>query len=240
MKITVITPCWNEIRFVSAWLANCQQFADQVIVGDGGSTDGTLTVLGEMDKAIPGWLKIVPQQQPDDPQRYGFNEGARRKELTEMVKDGYVVLLDMDEFLPDDFRKLVTTAPLGNNAGSMIWLNLWRSPSYIRVGVPEDEHWGPVEKTVIFPAGTLHWNVHPHHSDFTLDVPIMRLLGVKWHLHYLYAGRKPYENRVLELIGRLTPEIRLKRITKAIYPKALGLLSEAINFGELAALENPE
>src|SRR3954462_10317659 len=42
--LTVIIPCKNERRNIRACVASAQQVADEVLVADSGSTDGTLEI----------------------------------------------------------------------------------------------------------------------------------------------------------------------------------------------------
>src|ERR1044072_6256172 len=47
-KLTVIIPCKNERENIRACIAGAQQVADEVLVADSGSTDGTLEIAREL------------------------------------------------------------------------------------------------------------------------------------------------------------------------------------------------
>jgi len=47
-KLTVIIPCKNEQEHLRACIASAQQVADEVLVADSGSTDGTLPIAREL------------------------------------------------------------------------------------------------------------------------------------------------------------------------------------------------
>ncbi len=212
MKLTTITPCYQERRFIIGFLENCLTYADEVIISEGGSTDGTREIISDYSVAHPGWLRVVEYPQSDQPQRDMWAEGVRRQAITDMVKEGLIVLCDVDEMLSDNFREVVTTLLPEGHAGQVECLAFWRSPGYIRIAAKDDEHWGPIWKTMVYPAGILRWEDRANEAHILTKMPNVRLLGVnKLHYHYLYANRKCYENRILEALGQELPEIKLAR-----------------------------
>jgi len=236
MKITVTTPCFNEIRFVRAWMENVAQFADSILISDGGSTDGTRDILSDWERREPSRVQVLDVGQTPDPQRYGYHEGPRRQQLSEMVTEGVQVLLDMDEMMPDDFRAILENCLPPGHMGTMTWLNFWRSPMYLRVGVPEDPHWGPLRKACVFPAGAVHWEADNNHARIRCELPETPLPGAKFHYHYLFARPKAYENRLAEMLAVRTDapaaDIRL-RVVNLQHPRALRCLTEQIAFAAL-------
>ena len=47
-KLSVIIPCKNERDNIGACVASARQVADEVLVADSGSTDGTLEIAREL------------------------------------------------------------------------------------------------------------------------------------------------------------------------------------------------
>lgn len=243
MKLTVISPCYQEIRFVRGWLENCRLFANEVIISEGGSTDGTREVVTEYADRFPGWVRVLEHVQSADPQVHLWDEPHRRRALAEAVADGsgaiarpsYLLALDVDEMLPDNARAQLETAVSPNYSFSLLFTQLWRSRRYIRVGVPGDEHWGPLGKVCLFPAGTVRAGDEPNHTRWLCDLPRLDLPVRKFHLHYLLERPKAFENRIAEARGVVAQAppggIRLELVDLAL-PSALRFVSETVNYGE--------
>lgn len=85
MKVCVVVPTYNNATSLAAVLANILSHTDQVIVVNDGSTDNTLTILGE----FPG-VEIVS---------YEHNRGkgfALRQGFFQAVKSGYDYAVSID------------------------------------------------------------------------------------------------------------------------------------------------
>jgi len=90
MKISVIMPVLNEIRFLPGWLDNVRKFADEIIISDMGSEDGTWEYLdSQLDVDLnEWWCSYEPYEWP---------EHKVRNALIHMVTGDYIVQLDADE-----------------------------------------------------------------------------------------------------------------------------------------------
>ncbi len=96
MKISVVTPVLNEIRFIKGWLSNVRKFADEIIVIDTGSSDGTWEHLTmQRDIFLYRWqLSTKP---------YEWAEHEIRNRLIEFCSGDYIVPLDADELVDNTF-----------------------------------------------------------------------------------------------------------------------------------------
>ncbi len=71
MKISVVMPVLNEVRFVRGWLDNVRKFADEIIVIDMGSTDGTFDYLySNIDVDILTKHELETEQKKKIKERY--------------------------------------------------------------------------------------------------------------------------------------------------------------------------
>lgn len=232
-QLTVTALCYQEIRFIRAWLENVLLFADKILISEGGSTDGTLDVIAEYQQRHPGRIEVFSFTQYNTGHHNNCEEGKRRNMLLNRVNDGYVIVLDIDELLPDNTREIIDAVAHPERILIGRWINFWRNPHLIRVGVPHDIHWGPSARAVLFPAGRIQYvEDHAHAAPIinlaTLCIPELPV----FHYHYLFAQPKERENRMPEWEGAVDPEIRLK-VFKGRHPRALGLLSETVRFGDL-------
>jgi len=149
MKISVVTPMLNEIRFVKGWLDNVRKFADEIIVVDMKSTDGTWEYLdSQLDVDLLSWWR--GEYKP-----YEWPEHKIRNELIRKSTGDYIVPLDADELVCHFFidyvksgkleealiHRFLQIAPWGeyktlrkrslkplkeNHNGTIRWLRNWR------------------------------------------------------------------------------------------------------------------
>jgi len=235
MKLNVIAPCYQEIRFIRGWLENIRQFADRVVVSDGGSTDGTLEVINVYMQKYPQWIELLHHPQSQTPERDFWDESFRRQALVDSIKDGFIIRLDIDEMLPDNFRSLVDNKLDMQYKYSAILYNFWRSPMYIRIGTPNDPHWGPFNKEIIFPAGSLSISKDKNHVILLCGLPNQILNDVFiYHYHYLFLEKKSFENRKAEWCGVLEQPFAIKQL-RLKHPAALTNLYEEVNYGDFAS-----
>ena len=82
-KLTVIIPCKNERENIVACIASARQVADEVLVADSGSTDGTLEIARELG------CRIIERE-------YGTS-GDFKNWAIPQAADEWVFILDADE-----------------------------------------------------------------------------------------------------------------------------------------------
>lgn len=188
--------CLNEIHFIELYLKSNLRFANEIVIIDGGSTDGTINILDEYRKKNPGKIKyeIIPQK--SDPYSASWDTGTRRQWCLDHCTSDFVFYMDIDE-MPTD--KLINELPLLMNKdkgnGIMVSFNFvwfWKDFNTIRVnshGDPaswkglSDKFWTH-SKLVTFPIE------NPHSSQITPSsfTKVQRKDLDLLHLHYA-SGR---------------------------------------------------
>jgi glycosyltransferase involved in cell wall biosynthesis len=94
MSITVIAPILNEIDFLPAWSANVERYADEIIVCDTGSTDGSVEFVQKKGYKVLHERIAAP---------YMWDEGRIRNRLLSYAKCDWIFSQDIDELWGEDF-----------------------------------------------------------------------------------------------------------------------------------------
>ena len=133
LKISVITPSYNQAKFVEECLLSVKQQncpALEHVVVDGGSTDGTLDILKRY-AAYSGWEHLRWISEPDRGQSDALNKGFR------MATGDIIGWLNSDDFyLPNCFETIVHAYqqyPITDLIyGDFLWTNETGVPFQVR------------------------------------------------------------------------------------------------------------
>lgn len=168
-RISAVIITKNEARNVERCLASLAPVADELLVVDDGSTDGTAELAERLGARVvrQAWLGFGPQK--------NFANG--------LARHGWILSVDADEALdPALQRDLLRAKGAGlRGAYEVSRLNCYYG-RLIRHGL---EH--PDRKIRLFPKGAASWNDNLVHEGLVLAEPlaVTRLAG---HLlHYTYA-----------------------------------------------------
>jgi len=94
MKISAAMVCYNEEAVIERTLINMREFADEIVVFDSFSTDGTLDLLKKYNC-------VIHQHEFD-------NHRDQKNRAIEVCKNDWIFLLDSDEYLD---AKLLASLP---------------------------------------------------------------------------------------------------------------------------------
>jgi len=123
--ISVICPMLNEMNFAEAWVYNVRRYADEIIVVDMGSTDGTLDVLKRH--------KIHLYQWPQQFAPYRWTEGDIRNWMIRQCTHKWIVNQDADELWGEDFfDSLDKLTASSRTFHRFTQLAFWHTPFTIR------------------------------------------------------------------------------------------------------------
>jgi glycosyltransferase involved in cell wall biosynthesis len=137
--ISVICPTLNEERFIKAWCENVTRFSDDIHVFDCGSKDRTKEILAR-----------YPVQVHENLDRYAegiwrpylWEEGEIRNSLINKCKHDWIVNLDADELLGDEFfEQLGMLQTSTAKFHRFIQYPFWYSPNLLRVRQPKKDYW---------------------------------------------------------------------------------------------------
>jgi len=99
MTLSVVMVTYNAKDVVGGALESIKGIADEVLVGDGGSRDGTVDIVRKFG------AKIIQQNDAGSPIRSGMtnkNLGERKQELVEMARGEWILVLDADERVSEE------------------------------------------------------------------------------------------------------------------------------------------
>ncbi len=122
MKISVITPSFNQAKFLEECLLSVKEQscpAFEHIVVDGASSDGSVEILKRYS-AMPGWEHLKWISEPDRGQSDALNKGFR------MAQGDWIGWLNSDDaYVPGCFQTVVSAAAQWQDASVLYGDYLW-------------------------------------------------------------------------------------------------------------------
>ena len=135
-KISIVVPSLNQCEFITATLSSLIRQRDvsgedlEIIVIDGGSSDGTLDVLGRFDKHLSYWIS-----EPDSGQTDALRKGFER--ATGAIQ-GWLCADDL--LTPNTIREVLKFFASHPDAdfvyGDAIWIDRNGRPSQLKREIP--------------------------------------------------------------------------------------------------------
>jgi hypothetical protein len=149
------TLVYNEAHWLPIFLENITPQLDCLLMLDGGSTDGSWEILWSWSATDPDNRKLYRWPQRGDPYSVSWQEEIRRNFLLdEATQEGrfrdtsqpYVVILDADELVPDDFRDRLLPVLAESPETDIVvcpMLHFWGGLHSVRIDSPDDPNWYP-------------------------------------------------------------------------------------------------
>lgn len=199
MKLSVVAPVLNEEFFLPLYLESVLAYADEVILLDGGSTDRTKEVVCSFQQK-DSRVKFLVQPQEGLPYSDEWNEGARRNLLLDSAAGDWVLVLDADEIMSDNFVSALPELMADQSVDiyGFGFVSFWGTPSVVRLNTPDDTHWSGITHRLFRNNGKIRHSPSRHHCPFLYEGrPVWELkerIAVRLQiqlLHYHYAlGRR--------------------------------------------------
>ena len=101
MRLTACCPVLNESTFIELWLKAVSEYCDEIVITDGGSTDGTVEAILEFQKTSKVPIDLKVQKQTGRPYSDDWNESVVRNDLLDRCHGDWIFCIDPDEFLGD-------------------------------------------------------------------------------------------------------------------------------------------
>ena len=95
-KLTVLIPCKDEVSQIASCIASLGNVADEILVADSGSTDGTLEYIQHAALAEPS-LRII--------QREYINPSSFKNWAIPQASHPWILAIDADEQLTEKLRE---------------------------------------------------------------------------------------------------------------------------------------
>jgi glycosyltransferase involved in cell wall biosynthesis len=107
-KLTVLIPCKNERRNIRPCIESVKSIADELLIADSGSTDGTLDIVREMFGELEGDCRII--------ERDYVNSADFKNWAIPQARYEWVLVVDADERvqppLADEIRQVLANPPV--------------------------------------------------------------------------------------------------------------------------------
>lgn len=190
-SISVGTPILNESKFLPIWFENINNWANEILIIDGGSTDGSWELIKEAEKYLP--IKCIQKFQQGRPYSEDWHESEYRNWLLEQATMDYFLSLDVDECLSDnfaDFKKIMTA-----DAYSFNFVSFWKNFQTIRISHPKDPRWSGDHFCCWKNNKAIKYE-RDHHCNLNQIPPYCIIEDVSlFHLHYALGLKSEFDNR---------------------------------------------
>ena len=203
MSLSIALITFNEVARLPACLASVD-FADEVVVVDNGSTDGTVALARSLGARV--------LQTPDWP---GF--GVQKNRALDLATGDWVLSIDADEQVTPELRAQIIAVTSSTAPNSHVAYEMNRRSSYCGQYM-RHSGWYPDRVLRLVRRGKARFSDHAVHESLRADGPVGRLEGDL--LHQSFAN---FES-VLDKVNRYSTasaQALAQRGRRSSLPKAL-------------------
>lgn len=178
MTLSIVMITMNSADVVEGELKSIEGLWDEFLVGDGGSTDGTLAIAKKYGGTVVAQKKDVPL-------------GERKQELVEKAKGDWILVLDADERVSEELAQEIRRIIRGSSTALGTAVAAYRIPyqNYV-FGRPVYFGGEKYAKVRLFRKGFARISPDPLHEEVIVkDRKVGELKGVIHH----YSYRTPWQ-----------------------------------------------
>lgn len=119
MKVSILLTSYNLVDAIDAAIDSIvsqdMPFEWELLIGDDGSTDGTVEHIKEWINRCPSNIQLIRHQRDGQVQKTGFRAAQNRAKLLEMAKGDYINFLDGDDIFLGNEKIKTQVAKLESN-----------------------------------------------------------------------------------------------------------------------------
>lgn len=144
MKLTSNTLILNEVHNVDGLIRNLLEAKiDEIVLCDGGSTDGTYEKLLEYEETYDH-IKVIRWRQPRNSEyKFGWRESDRRNLMLDVSEGDYILSIDADERVSLNVKEALELHSKKGAKGLLAALYHFWGQEDIRVNTEDDRVWTP-------------------------------------------------------------------------------------------------
>lgn len=168
MTLTVITPVLNEASFLPLYLESVTSYAHEIIIVDGGSTDGSLELIRQYQNRNN--IRLFEIKQTGMPYSDDWNESIVRNFMIERATGQWIANIDVDEVFDDRFAVQLPQlmSATDTDVYQFPFINFWENPWKIRINAPNDERWSNDIIRLWRHRMGIHYKSQKHHCTLQL------------------------------------------------------------------------
>lgn len=199
--ITAFTPVKNEENFIPLYVENLKDKVQEIFLLDTGSTDNTLDIVSDLQKQYPGLITL--EQYHTNSLSYVWEEGKVRNYGLSKTKYDWVIGIDADEMLSDNFTTLIKPPKAHHDITySFAFIPFWKNLSTVRVSTKNDKRWYGNQIVRLFNKRFSQYKDIGNHAPLVYDINHVQYIPKVhlYHLHYaLFSRCKVNDNRFGDL-----------------------------------------
>ena len=178
-KLTVLIPCKNELANIRPCIESAKLIADEVLVADSGSTDGTLEMIAEI-----GGCRVI--------EREYIHSGDFKNWAIPQAAHQWVFILDADERITPELADEIRALLQGEPKCDGYWV---RRDNYFLGHLIRHSGWGTVKVLRLFRRDQGRYVGETDHASIVLAKGEVGLLHSRLR-HYTFWTYDQYLNKL--------------------------------------------